>query len=263
MADIPAVKDFFPGLSGFIHSNILEGVKYPWGAIDRIQEYIYHQMNGDGDSPLPDGLEIVEGGEPHLYASKTVRLTTRLLIGELSIVIGKGTMIERTAMIKPHTIIGQNCEVRHGAYLRGNVIAGDHCTLGHTTEIKNAIIMNHSEMGHFNYIGDSIIGSYVNIGAGTKLANLKFRKPEDKLAVAFPEITFMAGGKKVESGVNKLGAIIGDHCELGCNSVLSPASLLLPEVWVYPNCTVPSGVYGPKRFLAPDDIKIKERPLPK
>ena len=104
-----------------------------------------------------------------------VKLKTPIISENLGIRIGSGTILEPTAIIKGPAIIGKNNDIRQGAYMRGNVMVGDHCVIGHCTEIKNSILMNHVEAGHFNYVGDSILGSYVNMGAGSRLANVQFR----------------------------------------------------------------------------------------
>jgi len=267
LADIKKPEIFFPGLWEFEQSKIFEDVERPWDALPKIRDYILKFLaHKTASQNLPDGLEHLKGEGTNadwLYCSKPLLLVEDLYCRDLEIFIGAGTKIEPTAIINDFSVIGTNCEIRHSAYLRGDLICGNHCTLGHSSEIKGSIIMNHTEMGHFNYIGDSVLGSFVNIGAGTKLANLKFRTPEAKIEVSFPEITFMLDGEKVSTGLSKFGAIIGDYSETGCNSVLSPAVMLGTECWVYPNFTVPSGQYEPKTFLAPDNFDVKKRHLPK
>lgn len=251
--------DFFPELGSFAHKALFDGAVQPWDVLPKLEQYIITHFPRTGLPVLPAGLVQTEGDM--LVCSAEVVLQRDISYTPLNIFIGAGTKIEPTAIIKGPAVIGQKCEVRQGAYLRGTLIAGNHCTLGHTTEIKNSVLMDHTEAGHFNYIGDSVLGSYVNLGAGTKIANLKFRSPEAKKAVAFPEISFMLGGKKVRTGISKFGAIIGDYCELGCNSVTSPAVLLASECMVYPNTTVPSGYYKKKSFIRPKDVSVNINPL--
>jgi bifunctional N-acetylglucosamine-1-phosphate-uridyltransferase/glucosamine-1-phosphate-acetyltransferase GlmU-like protein len=117
--------------------------------------------------------------------------------------------------------------------------------------------MNHTEVGHFNYIGDSIIGSYVNLGAGSRLANLEFRSTENKRDMLFPRILMEVDGEEIHTGRSKFGSVLGDYVEVGCNAVLSPAVLLGKESLVYPNTTVPKGYYPPQTRLVPADRKIK------
>lgn len=135
--------------------------------------------------------------------------------------------IEPGAFIKGPTYIGEGSEVRHGAYIRGSVYIGSNCVVGHATEVKEACFLNEAKAGHFAYVGNSILGHNCNLGAGTKLANLKLNKTLVKYL--HPE------SNKIESsGLKKFGAIVGDFCQTGCNSVLSPGTLLLPNTAVGP-----------------------------
>ncbi len=259
MADMLKPAEFFPEMADFKHAEIFRDAARPWDALSFIAEYIENYLSGrKATDRLPRGLELMgNGGDRILFCTEPLTLEEDCFCPEISVFIGAGTKVEPTAVIRSHTIIGEKCEVRHGAYLRGNIVTGRACTLGHTTEVKDSIIMNHSEMGHFNYIGNSIIGSFVNIGAGTKLANLKFRSASAKREISFPELSFVMNKTEVKTSLSKLGAIIGDYCETGCNSVLSPCVLLGPECWVYPNLTVSSGYYAPKTFLLPENIRVK------
>ncbi len=141
--------------------------------------------------------------------------------------IGKNVRIEPTAMIVGPTFIGDGTEVRHGAYIRGNVFAGSQCVIGHATEAKGSVFMDGAKAGHFAYVGDSILGQNVNLGAGTKLANLKLAN--DEVFYKCPK-----SGKRTGSGLRKFGALIGDNAQTGCNSVLSPGAILLPKTAVLP-----------------------------
>ena len=158
------------------------------------------------------------------------------------ICIGQGTVIEPGAMIKGPTIIGDNTEIRQGAYIRGNVLVGDKCVVGHTTEMKSAVMLGGSKAGHFAYIGDSILGR-VNLGAGTKLANLKIIESKVILTIE---------GKKYATGLRKFGAILADGVETGCNSVTTPGTILSKNTLLYPNGTA-RGYYPPNSI-----IKIKQ-----
>jgi UDP-N-acetylglucosamine diphosphorylase / glucose-1-phosphate thymidylyltransferase / UDP-N-acetylgalactosamine diphosphorylase / glucosamine-1-phosphate N-acetyltransferase / galactosamine-1-phosphate N-acetyltransferase len=140
------------------------------------------------------------------------------------IYIGENTLIEPNTYIKGPCYIGDNCQIRHGAYIRGNVITGNNCIIGHCTEIKNSILLNNVCASHFAYVGDSIIGNNVNLGAGVKLANYRLDKEE---------ISFIFENKKIKTGLKKFGAIIGDNTQIGCNSVLNPATFLGKNVVCY------------------------------
>lgn len=141
--------------------------------------------------------------------------------------IAKGASVEPGAFIKGPAYIGAGSEVRHGAYIRGNVFIGANCVVGHTTEVKGACFLDGAKAGHFAYIGDSILGQHTNLGAGTKIANLKLNK--SKVRYIDPD-----SDRASDSGLKKFGAILGDYAQTGCNSVLSPGSLLLPKTGVMP-----------------------------
>jgi NDP-sugar pyrophosphorylase family protein len=144
-------------------------------------------------------------------------------------------------------MIGHHSEVRQGAYIRGNCLIGNGCVVGHTTEVKNAILLDGAKAGHFAYIGDSILCNNVNLGAGTKLANLKIIDVEMKIRVE---------GEVYKTGLRKLGAILGDHTETGCNSVTSPGTLLGKGSLVYPCVNVPGGFYPGRSIIAVQAKKI-------
>jgi len=155
----------------------------------------------------------------------------------LGIIVGEGTKIEDGAVIQPPAIIGDNCEIRAGSYLRGNVIIGDRCVI--RSEIKNSIIMNNSNATHLSYIGDSIIGSNCNLGAGTILSNLKLG--EYNVKVKF-------NGKMYDTGLKKFGAIIGDNTHIGCNVVTNPGTLIGKNCKVYSNAVL-RGVYASNNII--------------
>lgn len=161
--------------------------------------------------------------------------SSNVLLGDVSkeaqiegshIYISEGAKVEAGAFIKGPCFIGKNTEVRHGAYIRGNVYVGDNCVVGHCTEVKHSIFLDGAKAGHFNYIGDSILGNNVNLGAGTKLANLKMTPGNVVLKI---------DGKATDSEIRKFGALIGDETETGCNSVLNPGTILAPKSLVFPN----------------------------
>ena len=122
----------------------------------------------------------------------------------------------------------------------GNCLIGNGCVVGHTTEVKTSIMLDGAKAGHFAYIGDSILGNDVNLGAGTKLANLKIVDVEMKLKIE---------GRTYETGLKKLGAILGDRVETGCNSVTSPGTLLGRASLIYPCVNVPGGFYPSRSVI--------------
>jgi len=154
--------------------------------------------------------------------------------------IGQGVFIEAGALIKAPAIIDDCTEIRQGAYLRGYCLVGKRCVVGHVTEVKHSIFFNDAKAGHFAYLGDSILGNEVNLGAGTKLANLRFTGGE--VPVRTPDGV-------INTGLRKLGAIMADHVQTGCNSVTNPGTLLGKKTMLLPNTTAPSGYHPPNSLL--------------
>lgn len=220
--------DYFFDLSQFSHRALFDDVSFVWQALDRIEGYLKAQKLG-----------VIEGD---------VDARAYLINPEL-ISIGKGTVVEPGAYIKGPCIIGANCQIRHGAYIRGDCIIGDHSVVGHTTEMKHSILLNHSHAAHFAYVGDSILGNYVNLGAGTKCANLRLKK--DQIIIRTKE-------QEIATGMRKIGAIVGDHAQVGCNSVLNPGTLLAKEVICFPGVSV-SGFIEEQSRILPGSMPRVER----
>jgi len=173
-------------------------------------------------------------------------------LGGGDIVIGPGTVVEPGAYIVGPTLIGANCKIAQGAYIRGNAIIGAGSVVGHATEVKNSIFLPGAHAPHFNYVGDSILGRGVNLGAGTKLSNLTVVSVKDAATGKRPTIHLSIDGESYDTGLAKLGAILGDDVQTGCNSVLNPGVLIGPRTLVYPNLSLPKGYY-------PADAIIKLR----
>lgn len=146
---------------------------------------------------------------------------------EGAVYIAEGAVVEPTAYIQGPCYIGPHAEVRHGAYIRGQVYVGPHAVVGHTSEVKNSILFDHAKAAHFAYVGDSILGCHVNLGAGTKLANL----PLKRSVIRYKN---PVTGAIESSGLKKFGAILADNAQTGCNSVLSPGTILMPGTMVMP-----------------------------
>ncbi|MEK6589088.1 MAG: glucose-1-phosphate thymidylyltransferase [Nitrospinota bacterium] len=257
------IEDMFDHLGEFRHKVIFDGAGYYWEVIGKINKYIKDWFKEVEKAIYPkmiiEGISLQEVRDEKdnlidkvLYVGREVKIRSELFLKEMGIFIGSGTVLEPTAVIKSPAIIGNDCEVRQGAYFRGNVIVGDKSIIGHTTEIKNSILMNHSEAGHFAYIGDSIVGSYVNLGAGTKLANLQFRTLEEKRSGRINTIKIQTEGRVIDTGIKKFGAILGDNVEIGCNAVISPGVIIGKNSWVYPNLTVKKGFYSPNLVIKSD-----------
>jgi len=146
------------------------------------------------------------------------------------IFIDPSSSIGENVVIEGPCYIGANVEIRHGAYLRKGSWICEGSIVGHSSEIKNSVLLPGSKAPHFNYVGDSILGHDVNLGAGTKLSNVR----NDGREV----IVTLSGGDRVDTGLRKLGALVGDGSQLGCNVVTNPGSIIEPETLVTPNQTV-------------------------
>lgn len=167
---------------------------------------------------VPLILEQVEEG------THTIELHPSVVI-EGQVYIDKEAIIEPQCYIRGPAWIGKGVTVRQGAYIRGNVLALEGAVIGHCTEVKNTIFLPGAKAGHFAYIGDSILGIGVNLGAGTRLANLRLDRKE---------ISFKWQNEVYETNKAKCGAFIGDGCQIGCNSVLNPGTILGKNSLVWP-----------------------------
>jgi len=156
------------------------------------------------------------------------------LENEDMIIVRPGAVVEPGAFIAGPAYIDTGATVRHGAYIRGSVYIGPKSIVGHTTECKGSLLLFHSCASHFNYVGDSILGAYTNLGAGTKLANLKFDNSTIKIKTT---------SGKMDSGLKKMGAILGNRAQTGCNSVTNPGTILLKNASLLPNATA-LGIIG-------------------
>src|ERR1043166_1924880 len=190
-------------LSQSEHAAIFDGCEYAWDALKTIQAY----LNANLKPALRNRCEGVA------------------FIGK-NVFIGEGTVVEDGAMIKGPAIIGRNCEIRHNAYIREQVIIGDNCVIGNSCEVKYSMLFNNAVAPHFNYIGDSILGHKAHLGAGVKISNVKLVSGNVKVE---------AGGKVLDTGLRKFGALLGDQTDIGCNAVLNPGSIIGRNSVVYPN----------------------------
>lgn len=199
-------------LSQTEHAALFKGCKYAWEALAKIDIYLLAQLR--------PGL--------HNHCDGVAYIGQKVFIGE-------GTLVEDGAMIKGPAIIGRNCQIRHNAYIRENVIVGDNCVVGNSSEMKNAVLFNHAVAPHFNYVGDSVLGYKAHLGAGVKISNFK---------LVPGNISVEVDGKKLDTGLRKFGALLGDNTEIGCNAVLNPGSIIGRASLVYPNLNW-RGVLGP------------------
>lgn len=201
---MPLDPSFFFDLSSFEHASLFNSRSYPWEVLPFIEAYLKKLTLGRIEGEVSSRAYLIH---PEL------------------IYIGEGSIVEPGAYIQGPCWIGKNCVVRHGAYIRGNLLTGNQCVIGHDTEVKNAIFLNEAHAAHFAYVGDSILGNGVNLGAGTKCANFRLDKQP---------INIHYENERIPTGLRKLGAIIGDGSQIGCNSVTNPGTLLGKEVRCYP-----------------------------
>jgi UDP-N-acetylglucosamine diphosphorylase / glucose-1-phosphate thymidylyltransferase / UDP-N-acetylgalactosamine diphosphorylase / glucosamine-1-phosphate N-acetyltransferase / galactosamine-1-phosphate N-acetyltransferase len=257
----------FFNIESFDHSSIFGNCDFVWEGLRNIVPYLKQHLQGNVEAvdcfrrPLPrtmvlwegrvwrEGFEFLGGdvtkgtfririrGEE---VSGAVVLYAGSVLWDDLICLGAGSVVEPGALIQGPTIIGSHTEVRQGAYVRGNCIIGNGCVVGHTTEIKASIMLNDAKAGHFAYIGDSILGNWTNLGAGTKLANLKIKPGSVRVRVA---------ADSIDTGLRKFGAVLGDHVEIGCNAVTNPGTLLGKGCMVFPVTSVPSGYHEPQSTL--------------
>jgi len=184
------------------HRMLFENAANVWDALKQISSYLKFRL------------------QPAVHA----RVVGKPYISN-AVFIGQGTVVEQGAMVKGPAWIGENCEIRNGCYIRENVIVGNGAVLGNSCEFKNSIIFDEAQIPHFNYVGDSIVGYKSHLGAGVILSNVK---------LDHSEITVAGKNGFIPTGLKKFGAIVGDGAEIGCNSVLSPGSLIGRRTIVYP-----------------------------
>lgn len=225
-------EEFF-SLGSYAHRELWEKGEPVWAPLLILEKYLKAQELGQIEVEIP----------------KTVQLERPDQIS-----IGLGTVIEPGVYIQGPCIIGKNCTIRHGAYIRESVICGDGCSIGHSAEIKNSILLDRSFATHFVYVGDSILGNWVNLGAGVKCANMRLDRKEVKVEF---------DGAKIKTGLKKFGAIVGDRAQIGCNSVLNPGTLVGKESLCHPlvnlKGTIPMQSEIKQNGIKPIGIKILEQ----
>lgn len=192
------IKNLFD-LDKTIAKDLFEGAVYPWEVLPKIKEFI---------------VKLGNTLDPEIYEKR----------GE-DIWVAKSAKVAPSAYLGGPLIICENAEIRHCAFIRGSAIVGAGAVVGNSTELKNAVLFDGVQVPHYNYVGDSILGYKAHTGAGTITSNLKSDK---KL------VTVMCDGEKVETGVKKFGAMLGDFADIGCNSVLNPGTVVGRGTRVYP-----------------------------
>ena len=255
------LDSFFENLAEFEYSDLFENINNIWDPLINLEDAIIRKSSSlklkDNLLHQLDGVTtknfVARNGEYQehcLLVNEWVETTDPVYLKSAKIFIDKGTLLEPTAIIKGPAIISTHCDIRQGAYIRGNAVIGSHSVIGHCTELKNSIIMNHTEAGHFNYIGDSILGSFVNLGAGSKLANLQLRTVREKRnGIIYPIKLNLEQENRINTGMGKLGAVLGDFVEVGCNTVISPGTFIGKRCWAFPSLTVAKGFYKPDKII--------------
>ncbi len=191
--------DMFLDLSATMAEALFLETEYPWEVLPKIQAFV---------RALGPTLNEEEYDHP-----------------DDEVWIHKSAKVFPYTVIMGPTVIGAYTEVRPGAFIRGNALVGGGCVVGNSTELKNCVLFDRVQVPHYNYVGDSILGAYSHMGAGVICSNVK----SDKTLV-----TVRDGETLIETGLKKFGAILGDHVEVGCNSVLNPGTVLEPHSSVYP-----------------------------
>ena len=177
--------------------ELFEGAEYPWEMLPKIKDYIKELISAglDGFTEIADGVWV-----------------------------GENVKIYPTATIEAPAIIGKGTEIRPGAFLRGNVITGENCVIGNSSELKNCVLLNKVQVPHYNYVGDSILGNFAHMGAGSICSNLK----SDGKSVV------IHGDEDYVTGLRKIGGILADHADIGCGCVLNPGTVIGKGTSVYP-----------------------------
>ena len=193
---------------------------YPWQMLPELKGYI-RQL-------IKDGLEGFTQIAPE-------------------VLVGENVKIAPTATIEGPAIIGANTEIRPGAYIRGSVITGPDCVIGNSSELKNCVLLHKVQVPHYNYVGDSVLGNFAHMGAGSICSNLK---SDGKNVI-------VRGTENYETGLRKLGGIIGDHGDIGCGCVLNPGTVIGQNTSVYPLTSL-RGIY-PANCIVKATKEIVER----
>ncbi|MEE0421175.1 MAG: UDP-N-acetylglucosamine pyrophosphorylase [Lachnospiraceae bacterium] len=186
-----------------IAKDLFMGAVYPWEVLPKIGAFI---------------LELGSKLDQEEYEQRSENIW-----------VAKSAKVAPTAFINGPAIIGKEAEVRHCAFIRGNAIVGEGAVVGNSTELKNVVLFNKVQVPHYNYVGDSVLGYKAHMGAGSITSNVK----SDKKLVIVKE-----GSERMETGLKKFGAMLGDEVEVGCGSVLNPGTVVGPHTNIYPLSSV-------------------------
>lgn len=215
------IKDLFD-LNETIAYELFDGKEYPWEVLTDIGEFV-----------LKLGALLSEDEFEHPTDD---------------IWIHKSVSVAKTATLNGPLIIDAGTEVRPGAFIRGKVIVGKNCVVGNSTELKNVVLFNTVQVPHYNYVGDSILGTHSHMGAGSITSNVK----SDKTLIVVKN-----GNEQIETGLKKMGAMLGDYVEVGCNSVLNPGTIIGRNSNIYPLSCVRGLIEENSIFKDKDNIVKK------
>ncbi len=224
--------DFFDLSDGRV-AEFFADTAYVWQVLAHISDHV-RRLVGDTQTIL---------GEVHPGA----------YVSDRPVYIAAGARIEPGAYILGPAYIGPGAVLRHGAYVRENVIMLAGSVLGHASEAKNSLFLPKAAAPHFNYVGDSVLGHHVNLGAGTKLSNLGIMSEKDHLTGKRPSIKLTIDGQEYDTGLAKFGAVLGDYTQTGCNAVLNPGCVVGPHALIYANVSLRKG-YHPGHSI----IKLRQ-----
>ena len=199
----------------------LAGFTYPWEALKGIKDLILALGSTLGE----EYAEV----QPQVWVHKTAKVFPSAYLGA-------------------PCIIGANTEVRHCAFIRGSALVGENCVVGNSTELKNVILFDNVQVPHYNYVGDSILGYKSHLGAGSITSNVKSDK----------SLVVIHGAENIETGIKKVGAMLGDFVEVGCNSVLNPGTVFGRNSNVYPTSCV-RGVVPANSIYKKNDTIVTKR----
>lgn len=216
------ISDLFD-LTHSLAGEYLAGFTYPWEALNGINDLII----SIGRRLNPEEYDCPS---PNVWIHKTAQVFPSAYIGA-------------------PCIIGANTEVRHCAFIRGGVLAGENCVIGNSSELKNVIIFDNVQAPHYNYIGDSILGYKAHMGAGSITSNVKSDKTD---------IAIKCGDDAIDTGMRKIGAMLGDYVEVGSNSVLNPGTIIGRGTNIYPTCCV-RGIIPPSSIFKADGTIVKKK----
>ena len=216
-------RELFQDFNRTIASVLFEENTYPWEVLPKIHDFIMEV----GMLLSKDEYEEVK---EHVW-------------------VAKSAMVAPTAYINGPAIIGPDAEIRHCAFIRGNAIVGEGAVVGNSTELKNVILFDKVQVPHYNYVGDSILGYKSHMGAGSICSNVK----SDKKLVIVKD-----GEEKIETGLKKFGAMLADHVEVGCGSVLNPGTVIGRNTNIYPLSPVRGCVPANSIYKNKDEIVTKK-----